>query len=131
MGRAARHVEGHVIMYADHITGSMKQSIDEVQRRRKIQEEYNKAHGITPTGIKKSIKESRLAGMKSAAEKAAEEGDLSRMSKQDIAYLVEELRDEMDLAAKNLDFEKAAELRDRISKIRQNKKRVRHKLETE
>ncbi len=69
MGRAARHVDGHVIMYADKITGSMQRAMDEVTRRRKIQQDYNKEHGITPAGIIKGIKETRLAGMKVAEEK--------------------------------------------------------------
>lgn len=130
MGRAARHVEGHVIMYADRITGSMKLAMDEVERRRKIQLSYNKKHDITPVGITKAIKETRLGGKKAEEEAKAEEGDLSKMSKQDIAYLIEELRDQMDLAARNLDFEKAAELRDRIAKVRQNTRRTKHKLKS-
>lgn len=130
MGRAARHVDGHVIMYADRITGSMRAAMDEVERRRKIQAEYNKKHGITPTSIKRMIKESRLAGKKADIEVKKEEVDLTRMSRQDIAYLVEELRDQMDLAAKNLDFEKAAELRDQIAAIRQKTRRVKHKLKS-
>lgn len=127
MGRAARHVEGHVIMYADRITGSMAAAIDEVSRRRKVQIEYNKEHGITPAGIQKAIKESRLAGKKAEEEKI-DETDPSQMSKQDLAYLIEELRDQMDLASRNLDFEKAAQLRDRIANIRANSKMKRHKL---
>ncbi len=130
MGRAARHVEGHVIMYADRITGSMQRAMDEVERRRKIQEEYNKTHGITPKGIEKAIKESRLAGQKLASEPSTltPELDLTKMSKQDIAYAVEELRDQMDLASRNLDFEKAAELRDQITAIRTKTRMKKHKL---
>jgi excinuclease ABC subunit B len=129
MGRAARHVEGHVIMYADKITGSMQRAMDEVKRRRKIQEEYNKKHGITPTGIKKMIKETRLAGKKAEEEKKnQDEVDITKLSKQELAYLIEELRDQMDMASRNLDFEKAAELRDKIAAIRTKTRRVRHKL---
>lgn len=130
MGRAARHVNGHVIMYADKITGSMTRAIDEVKRRRKIQEKYNLEHGITPKGIEKTIKESRLAGQKLALPQSSlEHGqDLSQMSRQEISYLIEELRDQMDLAAKNLDFEKAASLRDHISGIKQKVRMKRHKL---
>jgi excinuclease ABC subunit B len=130
MGRAARHVEGHVIMYADKITGSMKRAMDEVVRRRKIQEQYNKDHGITPQTIIKQIKESRLAGMKAAEEKSdmLKEMDLTKMTKQDIAYAIEELRDQMDMASKNLDFEKAASLRDQIAAIRAKTRMKKHKF---
>jgi excinuclease ABC subunit B len=130
MGRAARHVDGHVIMYADKITGSMQRAMDEVERRRKIQTAYNKEHGITPTGIEKAIKETRLAGMKAQEEKngALKEMDLTKMSKQDIAYAIEELRDQMDMAARNLDFEKAATLRDQISAIRAKTRMKKHKF---
>lgn len=130
MGRAARHVEGHVIMYADKITGSMERAMKEVERRRKIQEAYNKEHGITPKSIEKAIKESRLAGMKAeeAEKHDLEKIDLTKMSRQDIAYLIEELRDQMDLAAKNLDFEKAASLRDEIQTIRTKQRMKRHKF---
>lgn len=130
MGRAARHIDGHVIMYADKITGSMQRAADEVTRRRKIQENYNKKHGITPEGIIKAIKETRLAGMKqeTVSSKQLTELDLTKMTKQGIAYLVEELRDQMDLAARNLDFEKAASLRDQIQAIRQKQRMKKHKF---
>ena len=129
MGRAARHVEGHVIMYADRVTGSMQRAMDEVQRRRKIQEEYNKKHGITPTGIKKEIKDTRLAGKKADEEKKnLDELDITKMTRQELAYLIEELRDQMDMASRNLDFEKAAELRDQIAAIRTKTRRVKHRF---
>ncbi len=128
MGRAARHVEGHVIMYADKITGSMQRAMDEVARRRKIQEQYNKEHGITPQTIIKQIKETRLAGKKAEEERNKElsEIDVTKMSRQDLAYLIEELRDQMDMASKNLDFEKAASIRDQITAIRNKTRRKRH-----
>ncbi|MGE5392489.1 MAG: excinuclease ABC subunit UvrB [Candidatus Saccharibacteria bacterium] len=127
MGRAARHVNGRVIMYADRVTGSMDRAISEVERRRKIQEAYNKEHSITPQGIKKEIKETRLGGKKEEVPAAADPKDIGSMTKQEITYLIEELRDQMDLASKNLDFEQAANLRDRIAAIRQRTRRVRHK----
>lgn len=129
MGRAARHIRGRVVMYADRVTGSMQRAISEVERRRKIQEAYNKEHAITPQGIKKAIKESRLGGKKQDEQPKPEgsEENLSVMTKSEIVYLIEELRDRMDLAAKNLDYEQAANLRDRIAAIRQKTRRVRHK----
>lgn len=130
MGRAARHLEGRVIMYADKITGSMDRAMKEVVRRRKIQEDYNTKHGITPKSIEKAIKESRLAGKKAEEEiqKITAEADLTKMSRQEVAYLIEELRDQMDLAARNLDFEKAATLRDQITAIRQKVRMKKHKF---
>lgn len=129
MGRAARHLDGRVIMYADKITGSMKRAINEVERRRKIQKDYNKKHSITPVSIIKTIKESRLAGMKKESEDNKQETkiNLAKMTKQEIAYLIEELRDQMDLSAKNLDFEKAASIRDQIVAIQTKNKKKRHK----
>lgn len=117
MGRAARHVEGHVIMYADKITGSMRRAIDETTRRRQIQEAYNKKHSITPQTIQKEIKESRLAGAKVQIE-AEDQTDVRNMDKQELRYYIDELEEQMDLAARNLEFEKAATIRDRIGDIR-------------
>lgn len=132
MGRAARHVEGHVIMYADRTTGSMKSAIEEVRRRRSIQETYNKKHKITPKSIVKKISDSRLAGAHKQEEvrKESEQLELrfSKMDKKEQAYVLEELREKMDLSARNLDFEQAAELRDLIGALRRQKSRKRHKI---
>jgi excinuclease ABC subunit B len=128
MGRAARHAEGHIIMYADKVTGSMKAAISEVERRRKIQEDYNKKHGIIPRTIKKEIRESRLAGAKLAPEEKREEVDITKLDKKEVRYYLEELKDRMDLASKNLEFERAAQLRDEIIRINQSIKRTRHKV---
>ncbi len=117
IGRAARHVEGRVIMYADRITRSMKAAIDETNRRRKVQEAYNKKHGITPQTIIKAIKESRLAGGK-VVEEEINKADFRQMDKQELRYYMDELEEQMDLAARNMEFEKAAQIRDRISEIR-------------
>ena len=123
MGRAARHVQGHVVMYADKITGSMQRSIDETTRRRKIQEAYNQKHGITPQTIEKAIKESRLAGGKIAEEAVAiNQTDISKMGKSELKYYIDELGEQMDLAARNLEYEKAAMIRDRISDVRKIKR---------
>jgi excinuclease ABC subunit B len=118
MGRAARHVDGHVIMYADTITSSMARAIEETQRRRKIQEDYNREHGITPQGIRKAIKDItervRVVAETRAAYVAAP------ISKEDIARLIKELEGQMKTAARNLEFERAALLRDRIIELRKN-----------
>ncbi len=124
MGRAARHIEGRVIMYADTITGSMKQAMEETKRRRAVQEAYNKKHGITPATIKKAIKEGVLAHRASPVPTGR---DLSLQSLNEIPYeelphLIRDLERQMDLAAKNLEFEKAAALRDQI-KIMKEKMR--------
>ncbi len=126
MGRAARHADGHIIMYADRMTGSMRAAIKEVQRRRKIQEEYNKSHGITPQSIQKAVSESRLAGAKLVPAEAGKQVDISKMDKKEVRYYLEELKDRMDLASKNLEFERAAELRDEIIEINKALKRQKH-----
>lgn len=116
MGRAARHVEGHVIMYADKITSSMDRAMSEITRRRKIQEEYNKKNGITPQSIKKAIRD--LTERVKVAEARASYIAVPT-SKEDILRLIKDLETQMKAAAKNLEFEKAALLRDRIYDLRQ------------
>ncbi|GAC1386600.1 MAG: excinuclease ABC subunit UvrB [Candidatus Saccharimonadales bacterium] len=115
VGRAARHIEGHVIMYADHITKSMQRTIDETTRRRKIQAAYNTAHGITPAGISKAIEKAMRPELPADAQKA--KLDLKKIPKDEYGNLIRELTGQMDLAAANLEFEKAAELRDIITDI--------------
>lgn len=117
MGRAARHIKGHVIMYADKITGSMKRAIDETNRRRSVQEAYNKKHHITPKTILKKIQDSRLSGSKTVTEER-DDLDTSKMDKQELKFYLEELNEQMDLASKNLEFETAAKIRDRIQDIK-------------
>jgi excinuclease ABC subunit B len=120
MGRAARHLNGKVIMYADRITGSMQRAIDETVRRRKIQEAYNKKHGISPASIIKKIAESRMAGKKNdPVELQVPDINPGKLNKDELKLFLEELNDRMDLAAKNLEFELAAKLRDRIDEIQQ------------
>ncbi len=119
MGRAARHLEGHVVMYADRITGSMKRAIDETNRRRKIQEDYNQKHGITPASIQKAIQDTRLAGSKKAIIDAeGRDVDISKLDKKELKFYLDELNEQMELAAKNLEFELAAKIRDRIDEIK-------------
>ncbi|MFH1146164.1 MAG: excinuclease ABC subunit UvrB [Pseudomonadota bacterium] len=115
-GRAARNVNGEVILYADKITFSIRRTIEETDRRRLIQEEYNRAHNITPESIRKSINDV-LSSMYEAdyyTVPAAAESRTEYLSKEEMTKLAESLRSEMKKAAKDLDFERAAELRDRI-----------------
>ncbi len=118
IGRAARHVEGKVLMYADGITRSMQQAIDETNRRRGIQEAYNEKHNITPTSVAKAIDE----GLRAIIPKKEDDKpklDLKKIPKDEYKSLVKELSAQMDLASANLEFEKAAELRDLIAEIKQ------------
>jgi len=118
MGRAARHVDGHVILYADKLTDSMKNAIDETYRRRKIQEQFNREHGITPQGIKKAIRDI-TERVKVVAEGRAKY-DAAPVPPDEIARLIKELESQMKKSSKNLEFEKAALLRDRIIELRKD-----------
>jgi len=120
VGRAARHVEGRVIFYADHITKSMQHTMDETDRRRAIQEAYNKEHGITPTGVSKAIEKGMRPDLPEEAKKA--KLDLKKIPKDEYATLVKDLSAQMELAAANLQFEQAAELRDIITDIKSKMK---------
>lgn len=117
-GRAARHVEGRVIMYADVITNSMRRAIDETERRRGIQVAYNLEHGITPTTVAKEIDEGLRALIPMKDDDKKPKLNLKKIPKDEYAGLVKDLSGQMDLASANLDFEKAAELRDLIADIR-------------
>jgi excinuclease ABC subunit B len=117
MGRAARHVDGRVIMYADAVTGSMDAAIKETQRRRQIQDEYNKEHGITPQGIRKAIRDI-TERVKVVAEARTPYIAEAPASKEDMVRLIKELENQMKAAARSLEFEKAALLRDRIIELR-------------
>ena len=116
VGRAARHQEGRVIMYADSITGSMSRTIKETDRRRTIQEKYNKDHGITPTSISKNIEKRMRADLPEEAMTA--KLNLKKIPKDEYKHLLKDLGAQMELAAANLEFEKAAELRDIMEQIK-------------
>ncbi len=120
IGRAARHENGHVIMYGDHITESMEKAITETNRRREIQQEYNIEHNITPHSVKKEIS----AGLRAIIPEKEEVArlDLKRVPREELPSLVKELQSQMQLAAANLDFEKAAMLRDQITEIQETAK---------
>jgi len=117
IGRAARHENGTVIMYADRITDSMRRAIDETNRRRAIQEAYNTEHGITPTSVAKEIGEGLRAIIPMKDDKKPKL-DLKKIPKDEYQSLVKDLTGQMELASGNLEFEKAAELRDLIAEIR-------------
>lgn len=118
IGRAARHVEGRVLMYGDTITHSMRLAIDETNRRRGIQEAYNREHNITPRGVKKAIDEG-LRAIIPQKDDGKPKIDLKKIPKDEYASLIKDLTAQMNLASANLEFEKAAELRDVIAEIRQ------------
>ncbi len=116
IGRAARHVEGRVIMYADQVTDSMRYAIDETNRRRAIQQAYNEAHGISPEGITKAIRDITDQIRKVAEERV--EYNVKTLPKDELARLVRDLESQMKSAAKSLEFEKAALLRDQVIELR-------------
>ena len=117
IGRAARHVDGRVIMYADTMTDSMKRAIDETYRRRKYQQAYNEGHGITPVGIKKAVRDIS-SRVKAVAEAAVEYHVGSELPKDELTRLIKDLELQMKAAAKELEFERAALLRDQVVELR-------------
>jgi len=119
IGRAARHQEGKVLMYADNITRSMQAAIDETARRRGIQEAYNTEYGITPTSIAKDIGEGLRAIIPDKEKGKKPKLDLKKIPKDEYKTLIKELSGQMELASANLEFEKAAELRDLIASIKE------------
>jgi len=122
MGRAARHVNAHAIMYADSITKSMREAIEEIRRRRGIQEVYNKEHGITPQGIRKAIKD--ITQRVQAVAETRAPYIASPISMEEMHRLIKQLESQMKAAAKNLEFEKAALLRDRIIELRKDEESI-------
>lgn len=120
IGRAARNSEGHVIMYADNMTDSMRKAISETERRRAIQEEYNKAHGITPTTIKKAVRD--LIAVSKAVAKTEDKlkKDPESMNRKELTKLISQVEKQMRAAAADLNFEQAAELRDKMIELKKN-----------
>ncbi len=120
IGRAARNAEGHVIMYADNMTDSMRMAIDETMRRREIQMKYNEEHGITPQTIKKSVRDLISISKKVAVEEMKLEKDPESMSVAELEKLIKKLEKQMKKAAAELNFEAAAELRDKLIELKKH-----------
>ena len=120
IGRAARNAEGHVIMYADVITDSMRRAIDETLRRRELQEAYNKEHGITPRTIKKAVRDLISISKEGAKTQKKLEKDMESMSRKELEELIGKVQKQMKAAAADLNFEMAAELRDQMIELKKN-----------
>ncbi|MBQ7581503.1 MAG: excinuclease ABC subunit UvrB [Lachnospiraceae bacterium] len=118
IGRAARNVDGHVIMYADTMTDSMHNAISETNRRRKIQQKYNEEHGITPTSIRKAVRDLISISKEIAKEEMRFEKDPESMDAKELEKLIAQVKKKMQQAAAELDFESAAELRDKMLTLR-------------
>jgi excinuclease ABC subunit B len=116
MGRAARHINAHVIMYADSVTQSMQKAMEETARRRRIQEAYNKEHGITPQGITKAIRD--ITERVQAVAETRTPYSITPMTSEEMNRLIRQLESQMKAAARNLEFERAALIRDRITELR-------------
>ncbi len=119
IGRAARNAEGHVIMYADTITDSMRKAIDETERRRKLQMQYNEEHGITPQTIKKAVRDLIRVTKKVTADELRMEKDPESMSKEELEKVIRDVSKQMRKAAAELNFEAAAQLRDKMIELKQ------------
>jgi excinuclease ABC subunit B len=118
IGRAARNAEGHVIMYADNMTDSMKKAIEETKRRRAIQEKYNEEHGITPQTIKKAVRDLIAVTKAIAKEEVKFEKEPESMNQEELEKLIGQVQKKMKKAAAELDFENAAMLRDKMIELK-------------
>ena len=128
IGRAARNSEGHVIMYADKITDSMRKAIDETERRRKIQKEYNEEHGIVPKTIHKAVRDRIRISKKAGTDITEEEKDPESMSFEELQRHIAKMMKQMNQAAAELNFEKAAKLRDRMIEYKKHLEEIRSEL---
>ena len=126
IGRAARNSEGHVIMYADTITDSMRRAMEETERRRKLQMQYNIEHGITPQTIKKAVRDLISISKKVAAEELRMEKDPESMSKEELEKLINDVSKQMRKTAAELNFEAAAQLRDKMIELKQKYQEIEH-----
>ena len=124
IGRAARNAEGHVVMYADTITDSMRAAIDETNRRRELQQKYNEEHGITPQTIKKSVRDLISISKEIAKEEVRFEKDPESMDEKELAKLIADVEKKMKKAASELNFEAAAELRDRMVELKKTLQKI-------
>ena len=128
IGRAARNSEGHVIMYADKITDSMRTAIDETERRRKIQKEYNEEHGIVPKTIQKAVRDRIRISKKAGTDITEEEKDPESMSFEELQRHIAKMMKQMNQAAAELNFEKSAKLRDRMIEYKKHLEEIRSEL---
>ncbi len=128
IGRAARNSEGHVIMYADKVTDSMRKAIDETERRRKIQKEYNEEHGIVPKTIQKAVRDRIRISKKAGTDITEEEKDPESMSFDELQRHIAKMMKQMNQAAAELNFEKAAKLRDRMIEYKKHLEEIRSEL---
>ncbi len=119
IGRAARNVNGFVVMYANRMTKAMTKAIDETNRRRQIQQDYNTKHGITPQTIIKAVKDIALHRKKGEIVIGERHIDPKKVPHDEMVRLVKELEEQMEIASQNLEFEKAAELRDEVEMLRE------------
>ncbi len=129
IGRAARNAEGHVVMYADTITDSMRVALDETNRRREIQMKYNEENGITPTTIKKSVRDLIAISKVIAKEEMRFEKDPESMSRKELEKLIADVQKKMQKAAADLNFEAAAELRDKMIELKKSLQELIEKAE--
>lgn len=124
IGRAARNAEGHVVMYADNMTDSMRAAIDETNRRRELQQKYNEEHGITPQTIKKSVRDLISISKEIAKEEVRFEKDPESMDKKELKKLIADVEKKMKKAASELNFEAAAELRDKMVDLKKTLEKI-------